>query len=65
MADFGDFPWKKVPEYVLGQIIGAWNLGRSSSFIVFANYFQAINTFEGQKRSRTYPIAWLHASLTR
>jgi glycerol uptake facilitator-like aquaporin len=49
MAVFGDFPWKKVPEYVLPKIIGAW----LEAIIVFANYFHAINIFEGQKGRRT------------
>jgi aquaglyceroporin related protein len=49
MAAFGRFPWRKVPGYVLGQILGAW-LG---AIIVFANYFHAIDIFEGKKGRRT------------
>lgn len=55
MAVFGRFPWRKVPGYVLGQMIGAW-LG---AIIVFANYFHAIDIFEGQKGRRTLSTASL------
>ncbi len=57
MAVFGDFPWKKEPEYVLWQIIGAW----IGSTIVFANYSHAINIFEGQKRRRALKTGSLFA----
>jgi len=58
MAVFGRFPWRKVPGYVLGQLIGAW-LG---AIIVFANYFHAINIFEGQKGERTLGTGSLFAT---
>jgi hypothetical protein len=58
MAVFGRFPWRKVPGYVLGQLIGAW-LG---AIIVFANYFHAINIFEGQKGKRTLSTGSLFAT---
>ncbi|KAI9443189.1 aquaporin [Lactarius indigo] len=48
-AIFRDFPWRKVPGYVLGQLIGAW-LG---AIIVFGNYFHAIDIVEGGKGVRT------------
>jgi len=51
LAVFRDFPWKKVPIYMLAQLIGAW-LG---ALIVFANYFHAINIVEGGKGVRTTP----------
>lgn len=38
------FPWKKVPVYILAQFLGAF-LGAA---ILYANYFHAINAFEGQ-----------------
>jgi glycerol uptake facilitator-like aquaporin len=58
MAVFGDFPWKKVPEYVLPKIIGAW----LEAIIVFANYFHAINIFEGQNGERTLSTGSLFAT---
>ncbi|KAH9054165.1 major intrinsic protein superfamily membrane channel protein [Lactarius vividus] len=48
-AIFRDFPWRKLPGYVLGQLIGAW-LG---AIIVFGNYFHAIDIVEGGKGIRT------------
>ncbi|GJJ08906.1 hypothetical protein Clacol_003126 [Clathrus columnatus] len=38
------FPWKKVPVYMLAQLLGAL-LGAA---IVYANYFHAIDAFEGK-----------------
>ena len=55
MAVFRGFPWRKVPGYVLGQIIGAW-LG---AIIVFSNYFHAIDIVEGGKGTRTLKTASL------
>jgi aquaglyceroporin related protein len=49
MAVFRDFPWWKVPGYVLGQIVGAW----IGALFVFGNYFHAIDIVEGQKGRRT------------
>jgi aquaglyceroporin related protein len=49
MAVFRGFPWEKVPGYVVGQLIGAW----AGAMLVFANYFHAIDIFEGQKGKRT------------
>jgi aquaglyceroporin related protein len=49
MAIFRGFPWRKVPGYVLGQLIGAW----AGALLVFANYFHAIDIFEGKKGGRT------------
>ncbi|KAI0254554.1 aquaporin-like protein [Lactifluus subvellereus] len=49
MAIFRGFPWRKVPGYVLGQLIGAW----AGALLVFANYFHAIDIFEGKKGRRT------------
>jgi len=43
------FPWKKVPIYMLSQLLGAI-LGAA---IVYANYFHAINLFEGGSGIRT------------
>lgn len=48
-------PWRKVPGYVIGQLVGAW-LG---AIVVFANYFHAIDIAEGQKGRRTLSTAGL------
>lgn len=49
MAIFRGFPWRKVPRYILAQLIGAW-LG---AVLVFANYFHAIDIVEGGKGKRS------------
>lgn len=38
------FPWKKLPAYVLAQMLGAF----CGSMIVYGNYKSAIDNFEGQ-----------------
>jgi len=38
LAVFRRFPWKKVPIYLLAQLLGGWMGG----LIVYANYFHAI-----------------------
>jgi len=50
-ALFRKFPWKKVPLYILGQLLGAF----FGSLFVYANYFNAINLFEGGDGIRTVP----------
>lgn len=50
-AMFRKFPWKKVPLYILGQLLGAF----FGSLFVYANYFNAINLFEGGDGIRTVP----------
>jgi aquaglyceroporin related protein, other eukaryote len=49
MAIFRGFPWRKVPGYVLGQLIGAW----AGALLVFANYSHAIDIVEGEKGKRS------------
>ncbi|KAI0260324.1 aquaporin [Gloeopeniophorella convolvens] len=51
LALFRGFPWKKVPLYMFGQLLGAF-LG---SLFTYANYFHAIDLFEGGKGVRTVP----------
>ena len=51
LAIFRGFPWRKVPGYWLGQLFGAW-LG---AMLTYANYFHAIDIFEGGKGVRTVP----------
>jgi len=50
-ALFRKFPWKKVPLYILGQLLGAF----FGSLFVYANYAHAIDLFEGGKGIRTVP----------
>jgi aquaglyceroporin related protein len=50
-ALFRKFPWKKVPLYILGQLLGAF----FGSLFVYANYFHAIDLFEGGNGVRTVP----------
>jgi aquaglyceroporin related protein len=51
MATFRDFPWKKVPGYILGQLFGAW----IGALVVYGNYFHAINLVEGGASIRSVP----------
>ena len=51
LAIFRGFPWKKVPGYIIGQIFGAW----MGAMLTYANYFHAIDVFEGGKGVRTTP----------
>jgi len=51
LAAFRDFPWWKVPIYIMAQIIGAW----IGALVVFANYFHAIDIVEGGRGVRTVP----------
>ncbi|EIW78215.1 aquaporin [Coniophora puteana RWD-64-598 SS2] len=49
MAALRGFPWKKVPVYCFAQLMGALCGGG----IVYANYYHAINAFEGGSGIRT------------
>ncbi|EIN12530.1 aquaporin [Punctularia strigosozonata HHB-11173 SS5] len=51
LATFRDFPWRKVPGYCLAQLLGAW----VGALVIYANYFHAIDLFEGGKGVRTVP----------
>jgi aquaglyceroporin related protein len=51
MALFRGFPWKKVPGYIIGQVLGAF----TGSLLTYANYFHALDVFEGGKGIRTVP----------
>ena len=57
-AIFRGFPWRKVPGYVLGQLIGAW----IGAIIVFGNYFHAIDIAEGTKGERSQKTGSLFAT---
>jgi len=67
MAVFRGLPWFKAVTYILGQLIGAW-LG---ALVVYANYADAINIFEGGNGQRTlktaglfstYPLAYMSSA---
>jgi len=49
LASVRDFPWKKVPSYCIAQLLGAL----CGAGIVYANYYHAINAFEGGSGIRT------------
>ncbi|KAF8530056.1 aquaporin [Hysterangium stoloniferum] len=51
LAVFRGFPWKKVPIYMFAQLMGAI----CGAAIVYANYFHAIDIFEGGRGVRTVP----------
>ncbi|PIL30332.1 transporter [Ganoderma sinense ZZ0214-1] len=46
-----DFPWRKVPAYIVGQVLG----GLCGAGIVYANYIHAIDLVEGGRHVRTVP----------
>ncbi|KAK0475624.1 major intrinsic protein superfamily membrane channel protein [Armillaria luteobubalina] len=48
-ATWRGFPWKKVPVYILSQLLG----GIVGAGIVYANYFHAIDIVEGGRGVRT------------
>jgi len=47
LATWREFPWNKVPIYIVSQVSGAV----AGSAIVYANYFRAIDIVEGGKRT--------------
>lgn len=51
LATFRGFPWRKVPVYILSQLLG----GIVGAAIVYANYHSAIDLFEGGHGVRTVP----------
>jgi len=51
LAVFRRFPWKKVPIYMFAQLMGAM----CGAAIIYANYFHAIDIFEGGRGVRTVP----------
>ncbi|RXW22806.1 hypothetical protein EST38_g3058 [Candolleomyces aberdarensis] len=58
LAAFRGFPWKKVPGYLIAQILG----GFTGAAIVYGNYFHALNVFEGGVGVRTQATAGLFAT---
>ncbi|PPR03511.1 hypothetical protein CVT24_006999 [Panaeolus cyanescens] len=57
-ATFRGFPWRKVPIYIFAQLMG----GIVGAAIVYANYFHAINIFEGGRDVRTLATASLFST---
>lgn len=55
LATWRDFPWKKVPGYILAQVLG----GLVGAALTYANYHQAITLFEGGADIRTSATASL------
>ncbi|KAF9221599.1 major intrinsic protein superfamily membrane channel protein [Gyrodon lividus] len=49
LASVRNFPWKKVPYYILAQLLG----GICGAGIIYANYYHAINLYEGGSGIRT------------
>ncbi|KAJ4490355.1 putative aquaporin 4 [Lentinula aciculospora] len=49
LATFRKFPWRRVPGYLFSQLMG----GLVGAAIVYANYFHAINIYEGGPGVRT------------
>ncbi|KAI0087003.1 aquaporin-like protein [Irpex rosettiformis] len=53
MATLHDFPWRKVPLYILAQLLG----GICGAGIVYGDYIHAIDAFEGGRHVRTLATA--------
>ncbi|KZS93694.1 aquaporin, partial [Sistotremastrum niveocremeum HHB9708] len=50
LAAFREFPWYKVPIYVIAQVLGAF----TGALLTYATYFHALDAYEG-KGIRTVP----------
>ncbi|KIL65331.1 hypothetical protein M378DRAFT_538144 [Amanita muscaria Koide BX008] len=57
LATFRGFPWKRVPAYIIAQLLG----GIAGGALVYANYIQAIDIVEGGRTIRTLNTASLFA----
>ncbi|KAG6860167.1 hypothetical protein C0995_014839 [Termitomyces sp. Mi166 len=58
LATWRGFPWRKVPAYIFAQLMG----GLVGAALVYANYFHAIDIFEGGKGVRTLKTAGLFST---
>ncbi|KAF8062202.1 major intrinsic protein superfamily membrane channel protein [Lyophyllum atratum] len=58
LATWRGFPWKKVPGYIFGQLMG----GLVGAALVYANYFHALDIFEGGRGVRTLNTAGLFST---
>jgi len=52
-AIWREFPWKKVPGYILSQVLGAL----VGAAIIYGNYVHAIDVYEGGHGIRTMKTA--------
>ncbi|KAJ7484488.1 putative aquaporin 4 [Mycena latifolia] len=60
MATWRGFPWKKVPGFILAQVLG----GFIGAALVYANYSHAIDIFEGGAGVRTLKTAGVFGTYT-
>ncbi|KAK7447701.1 hypothetical protein VKT23_013956 [Stygiomarasmius scandens] len=58
LAIFRGFPWRKVPVYMLAQLLG----GIVGAGIIYANYFHAIDIVEGGRGIRTLTTAGIFST---
>jgi aquaglyceroporin related protein, other eukaryote len=58
LAVWRDFPWKKVPIYIIAQVLGA----TMGALLVYGNYARAIAIYEGGAGIRTFKTAGFFAS---
>ncbi|KAF5325222.1 hypothetical protein D9619_009710 [Psilocybe cf. subviscida] len=58
MATWRGFPWRKVPGYIFAQVLG----GLAGAAMVYGNYLNAIDIFEGGHSIRTRATAGLFAT---
>ncbi|KAH9474742.1 Aquaglycerol porin AQY3 [Psilocybe cubensis] len=58
LATWRGFPWRKVPAFIFAQVMG----GLVGAAIVYRNYINAIDIFEGGRSIRTQATAGLFAT---
>ncbi|KAF5339654.1 hypothetical protein D9758_015590 [Tetrapyrgos nigripes] len=58
LAIFRGFPWRKVPVYMLAQLLG----GIVGAGLIYANYFHAIDIVEGGRGIRTLTTAGIFST---
>jgi len=58
LAVWRGFSWKKVPTFIAAQLLG----GIVGAAIIYANYFHAIDIYEGREGLRTLNTARLFAT---
>ncbi|THU87375.1 aquaporin [Dendrothele bispora CBS 962.96] len=58
LAIFRGFPWRKVPVYMIAQLLG----GIVGAGIIYANYFHAIDIVEGGREIRTLATAGIFST---
>ncbi|TFK40870.1 aquaporin-like protein [Crucibulum laeve] len=58
LATYRGFPWRKVPGYIFAQLLG----GIVGAALIYANYFHALDIFEGGPGVRTLKTANLFST---